>query len=92
MPIEKEGNACERCHKLDTDVGKMNHYKEHNIDELLCQNCIKEIEDYYALTCSKCNKPAHMRGNLIEYKNEKICTVCMDEIKMDQITKEEAEK
>jgi hypothetical protein len=82
--FKKEGNACERCHKLETDVGEMTQYKKHELDKLLCQNCIKEIEDYYALKCSKCGKPAHLRGNLIEYENDKICTICMDEIRMKE--------
>ena len=76
----KKGNACERCHKLDTDVGERTHYKNHGLDELLCQVCIKEIEDYYSLTCSRCGKPAHLRGSLVEFENKKICTICMDEI------------
>ncbi|MFQ5475574.1 MAG: hypothetical protein ACE5DT_00915 [Nitrosopumilus sp.] len=84
----KEGNACERCHKLD-GVGKMTHYRNHGLDELLCQDCIKEIDDYYSLTCSKCGKPAHMRGNLIEFENKKICTICMDEIKIKEMNKQD---
>ena len=30
MPIEvkREGNACEKCKKLDTEVGKIAHYKD----------------------------------------------------------------
>lgn len=82
--FEKENNDCERCHKLDIDVGKMAYYKNHGLDELLCQDCIKEIEGYYSLRCSKCDKPAHMRGNLIEFENKKICTICMDEINMEK--------
>jgi hypothetical protein len=31
----------------------------------------------------------HLRGNLIEYENEKICTICMDEINMKKIIKVE---
>lgn len=85
----KEGNACERCQKLDVDVGEMKHYKNHGLDESLCQVCIKEIEDYYFLTCFKCDKPAHLRGRLIEFENKKICTICMDEINMKKITKQE---
>ena len=77
-------NVCERCKKLDTDVGKLTHYKNHELNKLLCQNCITEIDDYYSLRCSKCNKPAHLRGNLIEHKNEKICTVCMDKIQTEE--------
>ena len=77
-------NVCERCKKLDTDVGKLIPYKKHELDKLLCQNCIKEIDDYYSLRCSKCDKPAHFRGKLIEYQNEKICTICMGEIKLKE--------
>jgi hypothetical protein len=34
MSIEskKEGNACERCQKSDSDVGKITHYKNHELD------------------------------------------------------------
>jgi len=77
-----EENTCERCHKLD--VGKMTHYKNHGLDKLLCQDCIVEIDDYYSLTCSKCGKPAHMRGALIEFENKKICTICMDKINLEK--------
>ena len=76
-----EGN-CQRCHK--SDVGELTPYKEHDLDKLLCQDCIKEIDDYYSLTCFKCGKPAHMRGNLLEYENKKICPVCMDEINLNK--------
>ena len=82
--FKKEDNACERCHKLETDGGKITRYKKHELDKSLCQNCIKEIEDYYSLKCSKCGKPAHLRGNLIEYENDKICTICMDEIRIKE--------
>ena len=67
----------------------MTHYKNHELDKLLCQDCIKEIDGYYALKCSKYGKPAHLRGNLIEYENEKICTICMDGINMEKIIKVE---
>jgi len=77
-------NVCERCEKLDADVGKLRYYQNHEVDKLLCQNCIKEIDDYYSLKCSKCDKPVHLRGNLIEYKNEKICTICMGEIRLKE--------
>ncbi len=88
IEIKKQSDTCGRCHKSNTEGGKLIHYKNHGLDELLCQDCVKEIEDYYSLKCSKCGKPAHMRGNLIEYENEKICTICMDEIKMKEITKQ----
>ena len=85
--FEKQGDTCQRCHKSNADVGEMAPYKNHGLDELLCQDCIKEIEEYYSLTCSKCGKPAHLRGNLIEYENKKICTICMDEIRIKEIDK-----
>ena len=77
-------NSCERCKKPESDVGSLSRYNNHDLDKLLCQNCIKEIDDYYSVTCSRCNKPAHMRGNLIDHKNEKICPVCMDEIRLKE--------
>ena len=77
-------NTCERCEKPVTDVGELTPYKEHELDKSLCQNCIKEIDEYYSLKCSRCDKPAHFRGKLIDYQNEKICTICMGEIKLKE--------
>jgi len=82
----KKGNTCERC---KSEVGSTTDYKDHGLDEALCQDCIKEIEEYYSIRCSKCDKPAHLRGNLVEFENKKICTICMDEINMKKITKQE---
>ena len=87
--MAREENTCERCNKVVTGIDKITQYKNLGIDKLLCQDCIKEIDDYYSLTCSKCGKPAHMRGKLIDFENEKICTVCMDEIKMKNITEQD---
>lgn len=70
---------CERCNQ---SVDETTRYNKHGVDKLLCPACVLEIDDYYSVTCAKCDKPAHLRGNLIEYENEKICTVCMDEIKI----------
>jgi len=72
---------CERC---QSSVGNVTRYHENGVDKLLCSNCVLEIDDYYSVTYDKCNKPAHMRGNLIEHENEKICTVCMDEIRLKE--------
>jgi hypothetical protein len=80
--FKKEEKTCERCHKSNINSGTIAHYKKHGLNGLLCQDCIKEIEEYYSIRCSKCDKPSHMRGNLIEFENKKICTICMDEINM----------
>ncbi len=86
--MEKRENRCERCMKSDKVVGAIAEYKNHGLDKLLCQDCIKEIDDYFSLTCSKCGKPAHMRGKLIEFEGNNICTICMDEIKIKKISEQ----
>lgn len=86
--VEKKENKCERGNKSDTVVGAIAQYKNHGIDKLLCKDCIKEIDDYFSLTCSKCGKPAHMRGKLIEFEGNNICTICMDEIKIKKISEQ----
>lgn len=72
---------CERCNKK---VDNVIRYHNHGVDKLLCSACVLEIDEYYSVTCVKCGKPAHMRGNLIEYENENICSVCMDEIRLKE--------
>ena len=72
---------CGRCSK---SVNETARYNKHKVDKLLCSACISEIDEYYSITCAKCGKPAHLRGNLIEYENEKICPVCMDEIRIKE--------
>ncbi|WP_428326431.1 hypothetical protein [Nitrosopumilus sp.] len=72
---------CERCNK---SVDETARYNKHEVDKLLCFACVSEIDAYYSITCAKCGKPAHLRGNLIEYENEKICPVCMDEIRIKE--------
>ena len=71
--------TCERCNK---EVSQVNKYHDHGVDKLLCSSCISEIDEYYSITCVKCGKPAHLRGNLIEYGSQKICPICMDEIRL----------
>ncbi len=67
---------CERCNKT---VDEVSRYHNHGVDKLLCSFCISEIDKYYSIVCVTCGKPAHLRGNLIEYDDQKICSVCMDE-------------
>jgi len=66
MPIEikREGNACEMCTKLDTEVGKITHYTEHGDDFLLCSKCLKKREKPYTEICPKCNRIAYEHGGL----------------------------
>lgn len=73
--------TCERCSKSVEDTER---YNKHGVDKLICPECTSELEEYYSITCAKCGKPAHLRGNLIEFENEKICPVCMDEIRIKE--------
>ena len=73
--------TCERCHNSVDDTSR---YTKHGVDKLLCPACVLDIDEYYSMTCAKCKKPAHMRGNLIEYENQMICSVCVDEIRIKE--------
>ena len=73
--------TCERCEK---SVDETSRYNKHGVDKLICSDCVSELDEYYSITCAKCGKPAHLRGNMIEYENEKICPVCMDEIRLKE--------
>ena len=74
-------DICERC---KNSVDSVTRYHNNGVDKLLCSTCVSEIDEYYSITCAKCGKPAHLRGNLIEFENEKICPVCMDEIRLQE--------
>ena len=76
-----EQTVCGRCQKPTSDLRQ---YQNHGVDKLLCSDCISELDKYYSITCDGCGKPAHMRGNLLEYENEKICPVCMDELRLKE--------
>ena len=69
MPIEfkKEGNTCERCKKLETEVGKITHYTEHGDDLLLCPKCLEFRERPYTEICPKCKRVAYEHGGLTYY-------------------------
>ena len=75
----KEGNACELCGKQNTEVGKMTHYKKYGHDDLLCKNCIKQIEIDENLQCPKCGKVVGLEG-ITEYEDEEMCIKCMKKI------------
>ena len=71
MPIEfkREGNACEKCKKLDTEVGKITHYKSPHdgYEGLLCSECIKRREKPYTEKCPRCKRVAYKHGGLTYY-------------------------
>jgi len=74
MPIEfkKEGNACERCNKLDTEVGPITYYTDPHdgYKGLLCSECIKRREKPYTEICPKCKKIAYEHGGMTVYGDE----------------------
>jgi len=69
MPIEfkREGNVCEKCKKLDTEVGKITHYIKHGADLLLCPKCLEFRERSYIEKCPKCKRVAYEHGGLTYY-------------------------
>jgi len=87
MPIEfkKEGNACERCKKLDTEVGPITYYTDPHdgYKGLLCSECIKRREKPYTETCPKCKRLAYKHGGMSYYGEypedfEDMCVECVE--------------
>ena len=74
MPIEfkKEGNACERCKKQDTEVGKITHYTKHGANLLLCPKCFEDRERPYTEKCPKCKRIAYEHGGLTYYDDSDV--------------------
>ena len=71
MPIEfkKKGNACERCKKLDAEVGPITYYTDPHdgYNGLLCSECIKRREKPYTEICPICKQVAYEHGGLTYY-------------------------
>lgn len=86
MPIEykREGNACDKCHKQNTEVGKMTDYTDPHdgYKALLCSECIKKREKPYTEKCPKCKKLAYKHGGMSFYgeppNDEKMCLECAE--------------
>jgi len=84
LPIEfkKEGNACERCNKLDIEVGKIIHYTKHGDDLLLCPKCLEARERPYTEICPKCKRVAYEHGGMSAYGEEPpfedMCVECVE--------------
>jgi len=67
LKFKREGNQCEKCKKLDTEVGKITHYTKHGDDLLLCPKCLEFRERPYIEKCPKCNRVAYEHGGLTYY-------------------------
>lgn len=85
MPIEhkREGNQCERCKKLQTEVGKITHYTKHGADLLLCPKCLKFREKTYTEKCPKCKRVAYEHGGLTIYDDSDVDDTAADGFVMD---------
>jgi len=84
MPIEfkQEGNACVRCNKSDTEVGKITHYTDpyDGYEGLLCSGCIEQREKPYKEICPKCKRVAYEHGGMSAYgdKPEEFEIMCLE--------------
>lgn len=87
MPIEfkKEGNACEKCKKLDTEVGPITYYTDpyDGYKGLLCSECVKRREKPYTEICPKCKRLAYKHGGMSFYGEspedfEDMCVECVE--------------
>ena len=71
MPIEfkREGNACEKCKKSNTEVGPITDYTNpyDGYRGLLCSKCIKRQEKSYTEICPVCKRIAYEHGGMTVY-------------------------
>ena len=82
IEFKREGNACERCKKQDTEVGKITHYTKHDADLLLCPKCLEDQERPYTEKCPKCKRVAYEHGGMsfygtVPYDYEDMCVECV---------------
>jgi len=80
---KRKGNACEKCKKLDTEVGEITHYTGHSADLLLCAKCLKKREEPYTEICPKCKENAYDNGGMTvgdsdEPPFEEMCMKCYE--------------
>jgi len=85
LSLKKEGNACEKCKKLDTEVGPITYYTDPHdgYKGLLCSECIKRREKPYTEICPKCNRVAYEHGGMSfygepPYDHEAMCLECVE--------------
>ncbi len=67
---------CERCDKLDSEVGKIIHYIEHNYNMTLCKDCIAIIEKPYSQKCIQCKKLVWKNGGVKKHGQQIFCWYC----------------
>jgi len=87
LPIEfkRSGDTCDRCHKQNTEVGKMTDYTDPHdgYKALLCSECIKKREKPYTEICPKCKRLAYEHGGMSFYGEipdvEGMCLECVEE-------------
>lgn len=100
MPIEykKEGDTCEKCHKQNTEVGKITYYTDTHdgYKGLLCSECIKKREKSYTEKCPKCKKLAYEHRGMSFYGTypedyEDMCVECVEK-KEKRVAKQNARK
>jgi len=77
IKIVREGNACDRCKKQNTEVGKVTHYTSYGEDLLLCESCIEITDKEKTLKCPKCKKVVGTEG-MTEYKTKSMCYKCKE--------------
>ncbi len=82
---KREGNACEKCKKLDTEVGPITYYTDPHdgYKGLLCSECIKRREKPYNEICPKCKRVAYEHGGMSCYGEkpedfEDMCLECVE--------------
>lgn len=87
LPIEfkRSGDTCEKCHKPNTEVGKITYYTDPHdgYKGLLCSECIKKREKPYTEICPKCKRLAYKHGGMSFYGEaphdyEEMCLECVE--------------
>lgn len=67
---------CERCDKLDGDVGEITLYEEHDCNMELCKDCIAIIEKPYNERCVNCEKLVLQNGGAKKHETQIFCLYC----------------
>jgi len=100
LPIEikRSGDTCDKCHKSNTEVGKITDYIDPHdgYKGLLCSECIKRREKPYTEICPKCKRVAYEHGGMSAYGDEpkdfeKMCLECVEK-KEKKVAKRNAMK
>ncbi len=71
---------CERCGRSDADAGKVIHYKKHDYNMNLCDNCIGMIEKPHNEKCMQCGKLVWKNGGAKKHDGKILCLYCHQDI------------